>query len=570
MVDLRLTWLDFVIFGGQLTISVLIGVYFGFRKKKKDQDDYLVGGKTNIYAVAASLVASNVAGATLVSIPSDIYQFGAMYLWAPVAHGIVIICTLFVTMPVFTNLDCSSVFYYLELRFNRKVRLMASALYVPQLILFCPTVIYVPSVILTQMTGYSTTLIAVLVCVICIGYTSLGGFNAVVWTDTLQTVLINACLIVVLIFGFNTSGGLGAVWSEAVKGGRLDVLQFDFDFTTRDSSYIILFGQTLIYLVAVGVGQPTLQRLKSLQTKGESRRVMALVYLGLVTINTLVVLIGLALYARYSTCDPLLDNKIQNYDQIVSYFVMDVGGHIPGLPGLFVAGIFSAGLSSLSTGLNSVAAIIYTDFLEGFDSIAKHRNVALKLIVLLCGGLCVVLTCIIPYFGGVLPAIISFLGVFGGPILGIFMLGLAFPKSNTTGTLVGGGAAFVFVTWLSIGHYYYKNKGWIRDITKPISIEECDSISNLTAKVETSFVPHEDVFILYKISYWYYTSISFLATVCVGFVISLLTRKKSDMVSPELISPWFRFLLPEDKKNRKSHRYSTIIKSSDIKLQTLQ
>ncbi|XP_031347789.1 putative sodium-dependent multivitamin transporter [Photinus pyralis] len=546
MVGYTFTWLDYTILCSLLGCSVMIGLYFGFRKKRKERDDYILGGKTNILAVVASLIASNVSGVILVGFPSDIYQFGAMYLWSPVSYIVAIFCAMFITMPVLVNLETASIFYYLEVRFTRKVRLIASTLCVIQTVLFCPITLYVPSILLEQMTGFSGTIISIVTCLFCVFYTTLGGFNAVVWTDVLQTIVMNVCLIVVLIIGFNASGGLGTVWSESVKGGRLDILRFNLDLTTRESIYTIVFSYSLMLMMPITLGQPTLQRLKSLRSYGEAHKAMVLLLLGLVAMNVFVVLVGLTIYSRYSHCDPLLSNKIKNYDQIVAYFVMDTGGQVFGLPGLFITGIFSGGLSTLSTAFNSLPAILYCDFLEPVLSTQfneKHRDTILKIIVLLAGGVCVILTYLIQYLGGILPTMTSFFGIFGGPVVALYTLGLVFPKSNAAGALVGSATAVVFVVWLFVGHQYFKYKGLIKDHLKPMSIENCESIINSTITVEKQ---EEEVFVLYRINYWYYTLISFLITITVGYIASLLTRKDGDIPRSELISPWFRRFVPQE------------------------
>lgn len=73
---------------------------------------------------------------------------------------------------------------------------------------------------------------------------------------------------------------------------------------------------------------------------------------------------GLLIYGRYETCDPVIDRTVSKADQIFPYFVMDVGRAIPGLPGLFVAGVFSAALSSMSSCLNTLSGTLYSDFIK--------------------------------------------------------------------------------------------------------------------------------------------------------------------------------------------------------------
>ncbi|KAB7505302.1 hypothetical protein Anas_10627, partial [Armadillidium nasatum] len=72
---------------------------------------------------------------------------------------------------------------------------------------------------------------------------------------------------------------------------------------------------------------------------------------------------GLILYAQYWSCDPLKSGQIQNSDQILPLYVVEKLGHIPGISGLFVSGIFSGSLSTVSSSLNSLSAVTLQDYL---------------------------------------------------------------------------------------------------------------------------------------------------------------------------------------------------------------
>lgn len=73
---------------------------------------------------------------------------------------------------------------------------------------------------------------------------------------------------------------------------------------------------------------------------------------------------GLALYYYYQHCDPLLEGRISSRDQLMPLFIADAMTHLPGLSGLFVSGIFSACLSTVSAALNSLAAVTLEDYLK--------------------------------------------------------------------------------------------------------------------------------------------------------------------------------------------------------------
>lgn len=73
---------------------------------------------------------------------------------------------------------------------------------------------------------------------------------------------------------------------------------------------------------------------------------------------------GLSMYSKYWNCDPKTSGRITTNDQLMPLYVMDTLSSLPGLPGLFIAGIFSAGLSTISATLNSLAAVILEDYVK--------------------------------------------------------------------------------------------------------------------------------------------------------------------------------------------------------------
>lgn len=139
------------------------------------------------------------------------------------------------------------------------------------------------------------------------------------------------------------------------------------------------------------------------------------------------------MYVKYFGCDPLLSGQITKADKILPHYVMDVSGSVPGLPGLFIAGIFCASLSTLSASLNCLAGTIYEDFLSQYMSkdITEQRvGYILKGLVIGIGVISVLLVRVVEHLGNLLPIMISFTGVASGPLLGIFTLGILFPKAN--------------------------------------------------------------------------------------------------------------------------------------------
>lgn len=143
--------------------------------------------------------------------------------------------------------------------------------------------------------------------------------------------------------------------------------------------------------------------------------------------------IGLLMYAHYEDCDPLTRGDIEKVDQILPYFIMDVASKIPGLPGLFVAGIFSAALSTMSSCWNSLAGTIYEDFIHPLIPKASGQLASntMKVIVFILGLVTIGLVFVVERMGTVFGLVISIQGVTYGTIFGAFSFGMICRSGNT-------------------------------------------------------------------------------------------------------------------------------------------
>lgn len=175
----------------------------------------------NFFPIAASLIASHISGITLMSIPAEMYANGTQYAIMVISAVAVGIALTFVYLPVFYELQLTSSFHYLEMRFDKSVRRTASFIYAISIIIFVPIVVYVPALAFSQVSGINLHIITLVTSLICVFYTTVGGLKAVVWTDTVQFILMLGAIISVIVLGLNTTGGFMNVWNTADRGGRL-------------------------------------------------------------------------------------------------------------------------------------------------------------------------------------------------------------------------------------------------------------------------------------------------------------------------------------------------------------
>ncbi|KAK4876939.1 hypothetical protein RN001_009445 [Aquatica leii] len=382
----------------------------------------------------------------------------------------------------------------------------------------------------------SVHIVAPIVCTICIFYTTIGGLKAVVWTDTLQTASIFVCLLIVFGLGVATTGGFANIINESYDGHRLDVLDFDLDPTKRNSFWAIVIGTTVFWMVDITINQSTMQRLMAMPTINDFKKAIFLLCIGTIIIRAFSTFTGIMIYTKYSKCDPILSRQVTRSDQMLPHFVMDVGGQIPGLPGMFMAGIFSGALSTLSTTLNTLSATIYSDFVSKWvppTITEKRKSNILKIIVIIAGTFCTALVFVVERLDGILELGASFGGITSGALVGIFTLGVF---------------GLLFNSWIILGSQWYKHKGLLKDTQKPFSVENCTMFVNTTLHFVEEVT--EEPFVMYRITFWYYTLFGTIVALVVGLIISFFTRASDHHVNSDLLSPVIKCLLPKQKEVR--------------------
>ncbi|XP_063616887.1 sodium-coupled monocarboxylate transporter 1-like isoform X3 [Cydia splendana] len=473
----RFSWVDYVVFVFMLAISALVGIYWGFMKKQTTQSDYLLGGRNmKVVPVAMSLVASFVSGITLLGSPTEVYMYGTQYAF--IMGGIFLMSFVMtqVYLPVFHELKITSNYEYLSMRFDNRVRLFGSFLFAFTLIGWLPIVVYVPALAFNQVTGVDIHIITPIVCLVCIFYTSAGGLQAVVWTDVIQITAMVGAMALVAIKGTLDVGGIGVVWQRNMDSGRIELPNWDPSPTARHTIWNLVIGGLIYWLQANSVNQTMVQRYLALPTLRGAKCAVILFCIGISTLYCFCLYCGLLIYARFHDCDPLTTKLAKQKDQLLPLLVMDVLGDIPGLPGVFVAGIFSAALSSLSTSLNSMSAVVLEDFYKPFfkkQLTESQTNWLLRGVVVLLGVVSVALVFVVEKMGTILQLTMTLEAMTMGPLLGVFTMGILMPWVDASGALIGGASGLLtMATWCLTAQFAIA-RGAITHGHKPLTTAGC-------------------------------------------------------------------------------------------------
>lgn len=528
---------DYIVFTATLLISAAIGVFYAIRGGGQNStSQFLMADRSMRYLpISLSVLASFFSASTLLGTPAEIYQFGTMYWISVVGAVFAPLMGALLFGPMFFNIKVVSVFQYLELRFNSKlVRLFGAFIFLLRATIGMGIVLYGPSTALSAVTEFPTWAVIVVVGVVCTFYTSIGGMKAVIWTDVFQTLVMLAGMVAVLIKGFIVSGGGRDVWNINYEGMRVEFFNFDFDPRVRHTFWSLIIGIFFVWLPPYTVDQQMVQRFSSAKSMKDAKIALLLNIPGMAIMITLCSLTGLTLFAYYANCDPLRRGDIDNPNQLLPYFVMDILGSAPGLPGLFVSSLFSGALSSVSSMLNSLSAVTWEDFLKPYMTyVADARATKItKLLAVGFGALGIGVAFLVKELGGtVLQASLTLNGAAGAPLVGLFILGSCFTSTNWIGALAGGAFGLGFSLWLSVGAYITRPL----DFKLPVTTEGC----NLTANQSVTFTFYqtgdylnfsrpstnslEGIHNLYGLSYLWFSSLGIVSCVIVGLLVSLIT-----------------------------------------------
>ncbi|CAF2418697.1 unnamed protein product [Rotaria sp. Silwood2] len=551
-----LSIVDYVLLISLLLSSAVIGVIFGFVKSKKSsaKEFLLADGGMGVLPTALSIMVSFLSAITILGTPSEIYLYGTMYCYQgeifiyfffqfvfykiPISWTIASTITALVFMPKFREMNFTSAYEYLEKRFDRSVRMCASFAFSFFMLIYMAIVLYAPALALSQTTGLNIWLSVVSIGIICTFYSSVGGMKAVIWTDVLQAIVILVGLLATIIQGFIVLGGVRPALSIAAKGGRIQFDSASFDPRVRHTVWSLIIGGGMNSLSTYSFNQTQVQRYMCVRTTRGAKQALFINAAGAAIVIWLCGIIGVILYVYYADCDPYTAKYVSDIDQIFPYFVMDVLSNIKGLPGIFLACVFSGSLSTISSGLNSLSAVIIEDVYKGLmgKSLSDERQgLASKIFSIVLGAVVMLLTYIVSFLGSILNAALSLFGVLSGPVMGVFFLGFFFPQANSRGGFIGFLASLFLQLWIFLGAQITRKQ--MKSERLPLSVANCSIPVNITIPITTPIEPNP-LLGLYSISYMWYTPIAVSTVIIVGLIVSYLTHPlKPNEIDPKLIIP---------------------------------
>lgn len=445
------TMIDFAILVVYLLAVLLAGLHFS-KKEMKGKEFFKGDGTIPWWVTSVSIFATLLSPISFLSLAGNSYG-GTWILWfAQLGIFIAIPLTIKFFLPLYSRLDLDTAYQYLEIRYQSKgLRVLGALMFVVYQIGRMSIIMYLPSIVLADLTGISVNVLIIVMGVIAIIYSYTGGLKSVLWTDFIQGVVLIVGITGTLFFLIsNIQGGFGTVVDTLATGekflGQNDVL-FDPNIL-KTSVFIIFVGAGLNTFSSYVSSQDIVQRfttttdLKQLKKMTYGNGVLSI---GLATVFFL---IGTCLFIFYNQ-NPELAQTVKQ-DQI---FASYIAYQLPvGVTGILLAAIYAASQSTLSTGLNSVATswtldiqtLISKDMsFEKQTKIAQYISLGVGILSI---GVSIVLA------NGEIKSAYewfnSFMGLVLGVLAGIFVLGAFCKNATKFGAYAGFVVSAIIVVYL--------------------------------------------------------------------------------------------------------------------------
>ncbi|TXK48981.1 sodium/solute symporter [Pontibacter qinzhouensis] len=462
---MNLPLLDLIIFIVFIAGVVVYGCSFYFRNTSPE--DYTTGGgKIPAWAVGMSIFATFVSSISFLALPGNAYLSNwngfVFSLSIPIASFIAV--KFFV--PLYRSINSPSAYYYLETRFGAWARIYASVCYLLTQLARMGAIMYLLALPMNALFGWSIPLIIIITGVCVLLYSMMGGIEAVIWTDTIQGgLMIIGALVCLGTLMFSMPEGPGQLFEIAAAHDKFSLGSFSASVSAPTFWVILVYG-LFINLQNYGIDQNYVQRYMTAKSEKEAIKSAWLGSLLYVPVSLVFFFIGTALFAYYQAQPHLLPDALQApgmADKVFPHFI--VHGLPTGVTGLLIASIFAAGMSTVSTSINSSATVILTDYYKRFfrkNASMKESMRVLYITSLIMGILSIVVALAMMRVESALDAWWALASIFSGGMLGLFLLGFVSQKVRNFDAAMGVVAGILVICWMSLSPIYFTDGAWIK------------------------------------------------------------------------------------------------------------
>jgi len=442
--------IDYVIVIVYLGAITIFGALTG--GKQRSARDYFLG-KTTVpwYAVTFAVVSAETSTLTFISIPGLAYATDFGFLQITFGYLLGRITVALLLLPSYFRGELSTAYAFLEGRFGSKTRSFASIVFLLTRIFADGVRLFATAIPIKLILGVSYPTAILIIAVVALLYTYLGGVRGVIWVDAVQMfVYLGGALLAIGVLLSRIPGGWTAAIQFADFHQKLKMIHWGFDkglegFLQTPYTFIGgLIGGALLSMASHGTDQLIVQRL--LATKSLPSAQKAIIGSGVVIIFQFAIFlfVGILLFAYYHGAS-VVQLGLSKADEIFPHFIIE--GLPPGVSGIIIAGLLAAAMSTLAGSMSAMASSTVLDlykpyFSKGDSSSNEKKDIyslrLARMVTVLWAGLLIGAAIIFMKSPqAVVELALSIASFTYGGLLGTFLLGVLFRQPKQEDALAG-------------------------------------------------------------------------------------------------------------------------------------
>ena len=446
---MELTLLDYIIFFLFIGGVTLFGCSFYRRSRRSAEAFTAAEGQLPAWVVGMSIFATFVSSISFLGLPGGSYAGNWNQLVFSLSIPFATWLAAKVFIPLYRSLNSVSAYHYLELKFGYWARVYVAICYLLTQLARVGSILLLLAIPINTMFGWDIGTIIVATGLLTLIYSLVGGISAVMWTDAVQgVILIVGAVVCAVLLTVGMPEGPAQLFEIAAAHNKFSLGSLSLSLREPTLWVVFVYG-LLTNMQNYGIDQNYVQRYMTARSTAEAVRSTLFGSLLYIPVSLIFVYIGTALFAYYTPQPDLLPEGVQG-DKVFPYYI--VHGLPTGLTGLVIASLFAAGMSTISTSINSAATIVLTDFYKKFHcgpSSPRREMAVLYGASAAVGGIGVVVGLMMMQIDGVLDAWWKLASIFSGGMLGLFLLGLVCHKVKRTNAVIAVAAGLAVIAWMS-------------------------------------------------------------------------------------------------------------------------
>ncbi|MBN1359165.1 MAG: sodium/solute symporter [Sedimentisphaerales bacterium] len=451
--------------------GVLVGLGLYYQRRCRTAQQFMVADRTiPAWAAGLAVMSAYTSSISYIATPGQAYEFN----WHPFVFSLCIVPVAWVVsryaIPYYRKQQLVSVYEFLENRLGGWGRTYAALSFLLLMIGRMAMILYLVGLLISTFVPWNVGAIIIVIGAITIIYTLLGGMEAVIWTDVMQSLVMIAGIVFCAVsLSIAIFSGPEPLIESALQADKFSLGSLKPSLASRTVWVMILYGITenLRNLLA---DQNYVQKYSSVPTERQAKRSVWIAMLIYIPLTAIFLYIGTALFAFYSGGAHELSADITKGDEVFPYFIAT---QLPaGLKGLILAAIVAAAMSTVDSALNCSATVLLLDFYR------RHVNpeVSERASLLFLRGVTVLWGMIGTGFAllviragrSALDIWWQISGIFGGGILGLFLLGLLCIRLTLRQGLVAIGASIATIIWATFARDLPTRFAWLQCPLDPI------------------------------------------------------------------------------------------------------